>query len=283
MPAPSSRDKHLSSTEGTSLTDSAQTKPKAVSALAPGELDGKTAMVTGGGGGIGPAYARALALAGARIALVDIDLEKATQRTDELKSEGYSVKSWQADVGVKAEVVKAVTEATKAFGGIDILVNNAGYATTMEFEDISEREFDKVLNANLKGAFLVSQACVPHMKDEGWGRIINLTSTVSKIGPGDLPHYVATKTGVIGLTRSLARALGKFGITVNALGPGMVATDPIINLYPKSALDNHAQRRAIKRWQFEEDLVGPLTYYCSRHADFVTGQTMLVDGGQQFD
>ena len=164
------------------MIDSAQQKPKAVSALTPGVLDGKTAMVTGGGV-IGPAYARALAQAGAKIALVDIDSEKTEQRTDELKSEGYTVEGWQADVGVKTEVVKAVTEASKAFGGIDILINNAGYATTMDFEDISEEEFDKVLNASLRGAFLVSQACVPYMKDKGWGRIINLTATVSKIGP----------------------------------------------------------------------------------------------------
>lgn len=265
------------------MTDAMHEKPKAVSALSPGELAGKTALITGGGGVIAMAYARALAGAGAAVSLVDIDLNKAQRAADTLKAEGFSCRGWQADVGVKTEVVSAVKGTEKAFGGVDVLINNAGYATTMDFEDITEAEFDKVLNANLKGAFLVSQVCVPHMKQQGWGRIVNLTSTVSKIGPGDLPHYVATKTGVIGLTRSLARALGKFGITVNALGPGMVATEPIIGLYPESALNNHAQRRSIKRWEFEEDLVGPLTYYCSKHADFVTGQTMLVDGGQQFD
>jgi NAD(P)-dependent dehydrogenase (short-subunit alcohol dehydrogenase family) len=269
--------------EGMSLTDSKHIKPKAVSALSTGELEGKTALVTGGGGVIGPAYARALAEAGAAVALVDIDAGKAQRAAKKLCDDGFKVQGWQADVGVKADIEAAVSDAQNVLGGIDILINNAGYATTMDFEDISEAEFDKVLNANLKGAFFVSQVCVPHMKEKGWGRIVNLTSTVSKIGPGDLPHYVATKTGVIGLTRSLARALGKHGITVNALAPGMVATEPIIALYPESALDNHAARRSIKRWEYAEDLVGPLTYYCSKHADFVTGQTMLVDGGQQFD
>jgi NAD(P)-dependent dehydrogenase (short-subunit alcohol dehydrogenase family) len=265
------------------LTEDSIQRPKASSALLPGELDGKVALITGGGGVIGPAYARALAAAGAAIVLVDIFGDRAEEEAAKLQEAGYAAISAQADVGSKADVTRVVAQAEKDVGGIDILINNSGYATTMAFEDISEEEFDKVLNANLKGAFFMSQACAPHMKNKGWGRIVNLTSTVSKIGPGDLPHYVATKTGVIGLTRSLARALGKHGITVNALGPGMVATRPIIALYPTSALDNHAARRAIKRWQFEEDLIGPLTYYISRHADFVTGQTMLVDGGQQFD
>ncbi len=265
------------------MTDSAARRPEAVSALDPGELNGKVALITGGGGVIGPAYARALAEAGAAIVLVDIFGDRAEAEAIKLADAGHKAMSAGADVGHRAEAQRVVKDAEKKLGGIDILINNAGYATTMAFEDISEEEFDKVLNANLKGAFFMSQACTPHMKSKGWGRIVNLTSTVSKIGPGDLPHYVATKTGVIGLTRSLARALGRDGITVNALGPGMVATRPIIELYPQSALDNHAARRAIKRWQFEEDLIGPLTYFISRHADFVTGQTMLVDGGQQFD
>jgi NAD(P)-dependent dehydrogenase (short-subunit alcohol dehydrogenase family) len=124
---------------------------------------------------------------------------------------------------------------------------------------------------------------VPSMKSRGYGKIVNLTSIVSKLGPGDLVHYVATKTGVIGLTRALARALGSHNITVNALAPGMVATKPILALYPQAVLDGSAAQRSIKRWQYAEDLVGTLTFLCSADSDFMTGQTIMVDGGQVFD
>ena len=140
-----------------------------------------------------------------------------------------------------------------------------------------------MLGANLRGAFFMSQAVAPAMKSRGWGKIVNLTSIVSKLGPGNLVHYVAAKSGVIGLTRAMARALGPHNITVNALAPGMVATEPILNLYPAAVLDASAVQRAVKRWQYAEDLVGTLTFLCSPDSDFMTGQTIMVDGGQVFD
>ena len=266
-----------------SLTDSTQERPSAKSALAPNALDGKVAIITGGGGDIARHYARALADAGAAIGLIDLDEEKVADAEKALTQDGKKALGVVANVGRKAEVEGAVSKIVTAFGGVDILVNNAGYAMTIPFEDISEDEFDKVLDANLKGAFLTAQVVAPLMRKRGWGKIVNLTSTVSKLGPGNLVHYVATKTGVIGFTRALARALGPDNITVNALAPGMVATDPIIALYPQSALDNHAKGRSIPRWEFAEDLVGTLTFLCSEESDFMTGQTIMVDGGQVFD
>ncbi len=269
--------------EGISLTDDANQRPSATTTLDSNALEGKVAIITGGGGDIARHYARALADAGAAIGLIDLDAIKVADAEQALTSKGHRALGVVANVGRKSEVESAVKKIADAFGGIDILVNNAGYATTIPFEDISEYEFDKVLDANLKGAFIMTQVVVPIMRQRGWGKIVNLTSTVSKLGPGNLVHYVATKTGVIGLTRALARALGPDNITVNALAPGMVATDPIISLYPKAALDNHAANRAIPRWEFAEDLVGTLAFLCSEDSDFMTGQTIMVDGGQVFD
>ncbi len=270
-------------TGGTFLTDKTQDRPKACSALRREALAGKVAVITGGAGDIAQHYARALAEAGALIGLLDRDGAGAETAAQVLLDSGHEALGVAADVGAKAQVHSAVGEFLEAFGGIDILVNNAGYATTIDFEDITEEEFDRVLDANLKGAFLMAQAVVPSMKARGWGRIVNLTSIVAKLGPGNLVHYVAAKTGVIGLTRALARALGPHNITVNALAPGMVATKPILELYPKAVLDGSAAQRSINRWQYAEDLVGTLTFLCSKDSDFMTGQSIMVDGGQVFD
>lgn len=265
------------------MTEAKPFTPVAHSVLAHGDLAGKTAIITGGGGDIALFYARALGAAGANLALIDLDLGKAQQAAAILTGEGIAAIALAADVGRKAQVTAAVDAVITHFGGVDILINNAGYATTLDFETISEEEFDKVMNANLKGAFFMAQAVLPSMKARGWGRIVNLTSTVSKLGPANLVHYAASKSGVIGFTRALARALGPCNITVNALAPGMVATAPIIALYPKPVLDGQAARRSIKRWMYAEDLIGTLTFLCSKDSDFMTGQTIMADGGQVFD
>lgn len=224
-----------------------------------------------------------VAAKGGVIGLIDIKPDKVADAADVLTKAGHKALGLTADVGNKKQLQEAVDKIIDGFGGIDILVNNAGYATTIDFVDIPEEEFDKVLDANLKGAFLLSQLAVPSMKQRGGGKIVNLTSTVSKSGPGDLVHYVATKSGIIGMTRALARALGPFNINVNALAPGMVATEPIIALYPREILDRSAAGRSIQRWEYAEDLVGTLTFLCSPASDFMTGQTIFVDGGHVFD
>jgi len=265
------------------LTDYQKGRPDAASALQPRELEGKVAIITGGGGDIAQFYAKALCQAGAAVALVDINKQAAEAASAKLQESQFRVIGLGADVGNKAQVTACIEDAVARFGGLDILINNAGYATVTPFEDISEMEFDRVIDANLKGAFLMAQAATPHLKKRGRGKIVNLTSTVSRLGPGNLVHYVAAKTGVIGLTRALARALGPHNITVNAVAPGMVATAPIIAQYPKVVLDDQASRRSVPRWMYPEDLVGTLTYLCSSASDFMTGQTVMVDGGQVFD
>ena len=265
------------------MTECEETAPDASSVLSAGDLDGKVAVITGGGGDIARHYARALAEAGAAIGLIDIRPDKVADAADALTRAGHKALGLTADVGSRKQLQEAVDRIIGGFGGIDILVNNAGYATTIDFVDIPEEEFDRVLDANLKGAFLLSQLAVPSMKQRGGGKIVNLTSTVSKSGPGDLVHYVAAKSGIIGMTRALARALGPFNICVNALAPGMVATEPIIALYPGEVLDRSAAGRSIQRWEYAEDLVGTLTFLCSPASDFMTGQTIFADGGHVFD
>lgn len=258
-------------------------RPKAHSVLDPHALKDKVAVITGGAGDIAGYFAKALAEAGASIALIDMNARKVVEAAQTLSDQGHQSIGLAANVGKREEIERAVSEIIERWGGIDILVNNAGYATTFEFQSIPEEEFDQVVNANLKGAFLMAQLVAPSMISRGGGKIVNLTSIVSKLGPDNLVHYVSAKTGVVGLTRALASALGPHNITVNGLAPGMVATAPIIKQYPEAVLNGSAMRRSIPRWEYAEDLVGTLTFLCSPGSDFMTGQTIMVDGGQVFD
>ncbi len=247
-----------------------------------GKLDGKVAIVTGGGGNLGPFYARALGEEGASVVLADIVLEKAEAARADLASQGIDAIAVETDVGVQNSAKAAVATALNRFGRIDVLINNAGYAEPMDWEEISEAEWDKVMGANIKGCFMMAQAATPAMKSQGWGKIVNLTSAVFHLGPANLVHYVAAKSAVIGFTRSLANALGPNNITVNAVAPGLIATEPTIAIYPESYFDLHASRRALKRWGYPDDLVGTMMFLCTPDSDFMTGQTIVVDGGQVF-
>lgn len=244
-------------------------------------LQGKTALVTGAGQGLGFAFAQRLASDGASIAVVDIAAADAA--VARLRQAGAQAIGIAADVSKEADVERAVGEAMKAFGRIDVLVNNAGFFTGMKvgpFELIGVEEWNRMMSVNVLGPYLFCRAVVPHMRKQGGGRIINISSgTALKGVPGSL-HYVSSKAALIGFTRSLARELGKDNITVNAIAPGLTLSDGVLSRAANQpSLEAQRKTRAIQRDEKPEDLVGALSFLASDDAAFVTGQTLAVDGG----
>ncbi|MGH8667633.1 MAG: SDR family NAD(P)-dependent oxidoreductase [Burkholderiales bacterium] len=234
-------------------------------------LKGKVAIVTGGATGIGKAIAARLAQDGAKVVVAD--LQKAANGALNL----------QVDVSREDQVNAMATQTMSALGRIDILVNNAAIFSTLElrpFETIPVEEFRKVMEVNVLGVWLCCRACAPHMRKGGYGRVINLASGAPIKGVPLFLHYISSKGAVIAMTRGLARELGKDGITVNSLAPGFTLSE---NVARQAAHVQQGERtrmtRAIQRDEQPEDLVGTVSFLASEDAAFLTGQTLVVDGG----
>ena len=249
-------------------------------------LDGKVAIVTGSGHGIGKFYAERLASEGARVVIAELD-SKATEKTAlELNSKGYKAIGIQTDVTSEASVANMVSETVKQFEKIDILVNNAAIFATIPmsrapYDEISIDEWDLMMSVNVKGTWLVSKAVIAEMKKLRYGKIINIASGTVFKGPPMMLHYVTSKGAVVAMSRSLARELGDDGIRVNTLAPGLVMSEGVVaNPAWKGAIvANNVASRAIKRDALPEDMTGTLIYLAAPESDFVTGQVLVVDGG----
>ncbi|HEY6004156.1 MAG TPA: SDR family oxidoreductase [Anaeromyxobacter sp.] len=246
-------------------------------------LSDKVAIVTGGGGGLGRAFSLALARAGAKVAVADRDAAGAAETMERLAALGGEGAAVEVNVADETST-EAMAEAVAArWGRIDVLVNNAGiYGTIVRkpFFEITTAEWDALMAVNLKGPWLCARAVFPHMRRHG-GRIVNIASATFFSGSPLWAHYVASKGGVIGLTRALAREAGDHGITVNAIAPGFTLTEASLKLI-EDAASYGVSRGALKRSQQTDDVIGALLFFASSASDFVTGQTLVVDGGRQF-
>lgn len=242
-------------------------------------LKNKVAIVTGGAKGLGRAFALRLAEEGAAVMVVDIDNLK--QTVDTIKYTGGQAQFFQADVA-RMEDTLAMAKATKeAFGRIDILINNAAIYAGIKrkaFNEIDLAEWDLVMNVNVKGAFLSTRAVFPYMKEQGYGKIVNLASEVFFTGSQGFAHYVASKGGIIGLTRALAVELGPHNICINCVAPGFTDTEASRGLADVSKYD--VTKTPLQRLEKPEDLTGAALFLVSSESDFITGQTLLVDGGR---
>ena len=241
-------------------------------------LKGKVAIVTGGARNIGAAYCRRLAAEGAAIAIADLlDGSTVAREIQEAKGEALSLK---VDVSREEDTARMAEETVKRFGRIDILVNNAAIFLSIKrkpFYELTENEWDQVSSVNIKGPFLCAKAVFPQMKNQKSGKIINISSTTALQGTPLFLHYVASKAALIGMTRSMARELGSFGIGVNAIAPGLVEHEG--QTVPKEFTEFQLKARSFKRLETPEDLAGTLVYLASSDSDFITGQTVVVDGG----
>ena len=245
-------------------------------------LAGRTAIVTGAASGIGKALATRLAQDGASVVIADLkgyDVAAA----EIARSTGSRTLGLQVDVSSEDDVAHMTAEAVKTFKGIAILVNNAALFSPLvpgDFDKIDAAQWRKVMDVNTLGVFLCCRACAPHLRKSGRGRIINLASGAPIKGVPFLLHYVASKGAVIAMTRALARELGKDGVTVNALAPGFTLSEGIkaspAHLKHGAAIP---ATRAIARDETPQDLVGAVSFLASDDAAFMTGQTLVVDGG----
>jgi 3-oxoacyl-[acyl-carrier protein] reductase len=249
-----------------------------------GRLDGRVAIVTGGGHGIGKAYARGLAKEGAAVVIAELDGEAASSVADDLAREQLRVLAIRTDVADAQSIDATARAAAEKFGRVDILVNNAAIFATIPmsrapFDQIDPTEWDRMMTVNLKGTWLACRAVIPHMRKHGYGKIINISSGTALKAAASRIHYVTSKAGILGFTRTLAMEVGKDGICVNCIAPGSTLSeenpDDEILKYRQGA----AAGRALKRVQKPEDLVGAIVFFASAESDFITGQTLVVDGG----
>lgn len=246
-------------------------------------LEKKVAIVTGGGKGIGRHYSLALAGEGAAVTVADIDGAAATSVAQEITAAGGKALALEADVASEASTRQMAEETARAFGGIDVLVNNAALMTALPrrtWLEIPVDEWDRVMAVNVRGVFLCCRAVYPFMCQRGGGSIINISSSRVWTGTKDRLHYTTSKMGVVGLTRALSREVGEFNIRVNAVSPGLTASDTQLATTSMERLMDRVKARALQRIQTPEDLVGTILFLASDDSAFITGQTINVDGGQ---
>jgi NAD(P)-dependent dehydrogenase (short-subunit alcohol dehydrogenase family) len=252
-------------------------------------LAGKTAVVTGAArlGGLGHAFSKGLALAGADVVIADV-LDAADSAKAVAQASGQQAIAVRCNMRSREDILKLGEVTAERFGACDILVHCAGaFYPSHTLEQIVPEEWHDVIGVNLDALYHLGQAFIPGMKKNGWGRFIGISSTTYHAGYAERAHYVASKAGLIGFVRSLAREVGDFGITVNALAPGLTRTDGAVSSNQVEVADPTGpwevirQQQCIRKTLVPDNLVGPLVFLASDDSAYVTGQTLLVDAGWQ--
>lgn len=245
------------------------------------DLTNKVVLVTGAAKGMGKAHSLALAKAGAKVILTDIDFQEVQKSAQEIIDLGLEARTYKLDVTNKIEIDQVFDQVFEVYKRLDILINNAGILLSKPFLEITQEEWDKVLNINLKGQFLCAQKAAFLMKQNNWGRIINISSIASgEIGVGLAlsAHYAASKGGVKALTETLALELAQYNITVNAIAPGAIETDMTKNLNEEVG-KNLLNSIPLKRFGKPEEVANLAVFLASEEASYLTGSTIYIDGG----
>ncbi|SHR42876.1 3-oxoacyl-acyl-carrier protein reductase fabG2 [Mycobacteroides abscessus subsp. abscessus] len=241
-------------------------------------LQGKVAIITGAANGIGFSAASLFAKEGAKVALADYDATLGETKTEELKAQGYQVAFFQVNVADRDSVNAMVEEVVGRFGGIDILVNNAGITRDAMLSKLAVEDFQQVLDVNLTGVFHCTQAVLPILVSNGKGRIINTSSVSGVYGNVGQTNYAATKAGVVGMTKTWAKELGRKGINVNAVAPGFIATGMTAKV-PEKVLQQMKMMVPLGRLGNPEDIANAYLFLASDESNYVNGTVLHVDGG----
>lgn len=247
----------------------------------PFNLAGRSALITGGSKGIGFAIASGFARAGADLFLCSRGKERLDQAVTELRSIAPDVKieATIADMAKREEANRLAAEATARLGKVDILVNNAGWNIPQPIDEIKDEDWDYCVELNLSSVMALTRAIVPGMKERGWGRVIHISSIM---GLGSTPKrnvYSATKAALIGMCRATALDLGSYGITCNCIAPGPIATEMPMSILSQEQQDSFSRRTAVGRWGKPEEIAGPALLLASDAGSYITGETIVVDGG----
>ncbi len=244
----------------------------------------RVVIITGGGHGIGKAYAQRLAEEGARIVIAEVNKNAANDVAEKLTQQGFEAMGLYTDVSNEQSLNDMTKQVFEKYGRVDVLINNASIFSTipisrLPFDQITEDEWDKVMQVNVKGTWLACKAVIPYMKKRASGKIINISSGTAFHGNGGRIHYVTSKAAINGFTRTLAREVGDFNINVNCIAPGNTLSEDNPTEETIKLRESRAHSRALKKIQKPEDLLGAAVFLSSNESDFITGQTLIVDGG----
>jgi 3-oxoacyl-[acyl-carrier protein] reductase len=248
-------------------------------------LQDRVAIITGGAHGIGKAYAQRFVQEGAKVVIADIDGEAAEQAAQEINDAGGVAIGMRVDIADLTLCQKMAQTTIDKFGRIDALVNNAALfsripMTRGRFDEIPEAEWDRMFQVNVKGIWYTCRSVVPFMEKQQYGRIVNVSSSTVFQSPGTRIHYISSKAAVIGFTRTLAREIGPSNITVNCISPGSTLSEEEPSEEMKAYRARRVSERSIQRVQYPDDLAGAAVFFCSEDSAFITGQNMIIDGGQ---
>lgn len=242
------------------------------------ELEGKVALVTGAAQGIGKAISILLSKRGADIVLADINIEKAEETALEIESIGRRAMAVKVNVADPEDVEKMVQTVIERFGKIDILVNNAGITRDKLILRMTEEDWDAVIDINLKGTFNCTKSCIRHMSRQKSGKIVNIASVVGEMGNAGQANYAASKAGVIGFTKTIAREFAQRGINVNAIAPGYIQT-PMTDALPEKVKEDLKRLIPMERLGQPEDVAQAVLFLVSETSSYITGQVLNVNGG----